>query len=591
MGNLAASLAAATDTHTHTLTSVRGSTDSAPNAPAYAKLNFAKNAVNNSAVPSGMMAFFDTGSLPVGWTNATTLNASYANRLITGTTDPTTSQFGGSDANHCHTDGSGGACQETFTTSAASATANVTALATAVALATHTHNLLFNVSSSNSVPNYTTLYLAKIKTITVSGTTYSDEGTTTLGSQTMRLAIAGGAASRDFVTAANGTYSQYVPDPGAGGVYTLWINSNGGNVGTTIARSGGSDITGLDVYQNRLMLRHYDAGPITNADIGTCDKLSGAVCADSDQHYSVTTGNLTVDSDTRLLVGASSTFTPGGTVTLTPGATAAAVGGDVKFAASTAAISMGTNALNVAGDWINTAGGTFTASSGQTTTLTASTTGFTIDNGNTQSFQNLTFTGNGGTAGAWTFSPAGNNVTVAGNLTISSATTGTNTVTAPSGTLSITGSYSNSGAFTANAGTVSFNSTATGKTISGSLTGTNAFKNITFNGIGGGWSFAGNSADVTGAFTITNGTVTAPSTTLTLKGNYSNAGTFTHNSGTVAFSSALGGNTLGGTMTGSSKFNILTFTSTGSGTWSFGTNDGETANNFTINSGVVTAPS
>jgi hypothetical protein len=577
-------------TSTHTITSTRGSADAAANAPVYSKLNFAINTVNNSAVPSGMMAFFDTGSLPVGWTNAISLNASYANSLIVGSTNPTTAQFGGSDT-HCHTDGTASACQETFTTSGPSTVVNNTATTGTVASSTHTHNVVFTVSSANSVPNYNTLYLAKIRTITVAGTVYSDEGVTALGTQTMRLAIAGGAASRDFVTAANGTYSQYVPDPGPGGVYTLWINSNGGNVGTTVARSGGSDIAGLDVYQNRLMLRHYDAGPITDADIGTCDKLTGAVCADTDQHYSVTSGNLTVDSDMRVIIGASSTFTPGGSVTTTPGATAAAVGGDIKFAASTAAISMGSNALNVGGDWINTAGGTFTASSGQTTTFTASTTGFTIDNGNTQGFQNITFTGNAGTAGSWTFSPAANNVTIAGDITISSATTGTNTVTAPTGSLTITGSYSNNGAFTANSGTVLFNSTASGKTIAGSITGANAFNILTFNGVGGAWSFAGNAADVTGAFTITNGTVTAPSTTLTLKNNYSNAGTFTHNSGIVAFSSATGGNTLGGTMTGTSKFYNLNFTSTGSGAWSFGANNGETANNFTITSGVVTAPS
>ncbi len=577
-------------TSTHTIVSSRGTTDAAPNTPAYAKLNFAINTVNNSAVPSGMMAFFDTASLPVGWTNAISTNASYDNKLIIGSTDPTTSQFGGADT-HCHTDGSAAACQETFTTGAPSTIQNNTATTGTVASSTHTHNVIFNVSSDNSVPNYTTLYLAKIRTITVAGTVFSDEGVTALGTQTMRLAIAGGAASRDFVTAANGTYSQYVPDPGPGGVYTLWINSNGGNTGTTVARSGGSNIAGLDVYQNRLMLRHYDAGPITNADIGMCDKLSGAVCVDTDQHYSVTAGNLTVDSDTRVLIGANSTFTPGGSVTLTPGATSAAVGGDLKFAASTAAISMGTNALNIGGDWVNTAAGTFTTLSGQTTTFTGATPGFTIDNGNTQGFQNLTFAGNAGTAGSWSFSPATNNVLAAGDFTISSATTGTNTVTAPSSTLTLGGSFTNNGAFTNNSGTVLFNSTTTGKTIGGSLTGANAFNILTFNGIGGAWSFGSNSADVNASFTITNGTVTAPSTTLTLKNNYSNAGTFTHNSGTVAFSSAVGGNTLGGTMTGASKFNNLSYTSTGSGAWSFGVNNGETAGNFTINSGAVTAPS
>ncbi len=298
---------AADSTHTHSITSISTTADAATNTPAFAKVNFAKNTVNNSALPNGLMAFFDSGSLPVGWTNAITANASYANKLITGSTDPTTTQFGGSDT-HCHTDASAGACQETFTSSVPSIAVSNTAVANGlVGTSTHTHNVIFDVSTSNSIPSYTTLYLAKIKTISITGTVYSDEGVTTLGTQSVRVAIAG-SGFRDAVGAANGTYSASVPDPGSGGIFTAWIKSGGGNLGSTVVRSNGSDISGLDIYQNRLIVRHQDAGPITNADIGQCDKLSGSVCSNTDLHYSVTSGNLTVDNDWRLYIDANSTF-------------------------------------------------------------------------------------------------------------------------------------------------------------------------------------------------------------------------------------------------------------------------------------------
>jgi len=102
----------------------------------------------------------------------------------------------------------------------------------------------------------------------------------------------------------------------------------------------------------------------------------------------------------------------------------------------------------------------------------------------------------------------------------------------------IGGNYTNSGTFTAGTGTgtVTMDAQDTGNTLSGTMTGSSDFDNLTFNdsAAGGVWTFS-NDAAVADAFNITGGGVTAPSGTLTIGGNFTNSDTFYHNSGTVAF--------------------------------------------------------
>ena len=159
-----------------------------------------------------------------------------------------------------------------------------------------------------------------------------------------------------------------------------------------------------------------------------------------------------------------------------------------------------------------------------------------------------------------TNSPTGrldtNNLTLSNNVTISG---GTLDAATNNKNITVGGNWSNSGTFSAGTATVTFNSTVAVKTIAGTLTGTSKFNKLTFNGIGGAWSFS-NPADVGSDFTITVGIVTAPSGNLNVGGNWSNGGTFTHNSGTVTFNGAanqsIGGN--------STTFGTLTISNTGS---------------------------
>jgi len=199
---------------------------------------------------------------------------------------------------------------------------------------------------------------------------------------------------------------------------------------------------------------------------------------------------------------------------------------------------------------------------------------------------------------------ASNTLTISGTETLDTHNV-TNAGTLTSGgnsTYTVSGSWTNSGTFTASTSTANFTSGATGETLTGTMTGaTGRFNNIVFNNTVGAWSFGANSAETTGNFTITasetsTSGVTAPSTTLTIAGNYQNtAGRFTHNSGTVTMTAGDTGNTLSGAMAGNSKFYNLVFNNA-AGAWSFGANQTETANDFTITASEtatsgVTAPS
>ena len=148
-----------------------------------------------------------------------------------------------------------------------------------------------------------------------------------------------------------------------------------------------------------------------------------------------------------------------------------------------------------------------------------------------------TLTVNGGTASI----AEGQGVDVdfsVGNLVIGAS----GTLNANSYNLKIGGNYSNSGAFGSGTGAVLFEASDTGNTISGSLTGSNKFNNVVFNNPDGAWTFGSNAAEIGGNFSVGAGAVTAPSSTLTIGGDFVNTpgttSSFVHNSGTVVLNTA-----------------------------------------------------
>jgi hypothetical protein len=177
--------------------------------------------------------------------------------------------------------------------------------------------------------------------------------------------------------------------------------------------------------------------------------------------------------------------------------------------------------INVTSGWNNN--NSFIPQTGTVTFIGTST---HVINRGTSAFNNVTFSGVGGN---WSFSTS--TLALNGTLTIA-----TGTVTLPTGTTTIGGSFLNTGGvFAHNNGEVRMTSTSGGRTITqNATTFLNAFYDLVFTGAGT-WSFTEANATTTRNFRITAGTVTLPSGTLTVGGDYvvSGSGVFAHNTGEV----------------------------------------------------------
>ncbi len=184
-------------------------------------------------------------------------------------------------------------------------------------------------------------------------------------------------------------------------------------------------------------------------------------------------------------------------------------------------------------------------------------------------------------AGTMVGSSAFNDVTIAGTaLFLEQASTSDLTITGYSLTaptaLTIGGDFTNSGIYYA--GTNLYLSSGSSQALSGTLVATSSLGNVTLLG-SGTKTFSSNAS--TTDLTIGAGTMVAPSV-LTITGDFTNSGTFTHNSGTVYFSSTTA-QTLTGTMTGSSAFASTTFLGTSTKTFA---NNASTSN-LTIDTGAT----
>lgn len=236
--------------------------------------------------------------------------------------------------------------------------------------------------------------------ITVSGNLYSDEGTTAircdLDNKTVKVEVNNSAQYSGTCTTSDGAYSVGGVSVNASDVVTIYLSGETEKgARTTRVAATPADITGAHIYQNRAIVAHEDAGPITNTNLDNWDSGN-----DSDVPYAVTGGALTVADGRKLIVWTGDTFTPGGSVTTTAASNQSNPDGDLAIQSS-ATLSMGTNALSVGGDYANS--GTFSKSTGQTTTFTGTTTGFTIAPGTSSNFDSLTFNGIGG---GWTVNAA-----------------------------------------------------------------------------------------------------------------------------------------------------------------------------------------
>ncbi|MEI8361020.1 MAG: DUF2341 domain-containing protein [bacterium] len=154
--------------------------------------------------------------------------------------------------------------------------------------------------------------------------------------------------------------------------------------------SGSGDITGFDVYQNGVIIRHDDSGPMTNTNIDSYDFNQ-----DAQIKMTVTSPNAVVAAGNFLYIWPNDTYLPGGTLTTTKG-TSSNQAADIIIGASST-LNMAALAITAAGGWYNS--GRLITSGVQTTTFTATSTGYNIINNGTSTFYNLTING---TAGGWT---------------------------------------------------------------------------------------------------------------------------------------------------------------------------------------------
>lgn len=442
------------------------------------------------------------------------------------------------------------------------------------------------------------------------GVVYSDEGITNIGTGiTVRLLVNGADVSLSDDTDASGVFSMDISGLtlSNGDVFTVYLDDETPN-GVTVTRYT-SGIGSIDVYQNFLIVRHEDAGPITNTNLDTADNADpGASSNDISSIYTVSGGTLsTASSSIELLVNTGDTFTPGGAIdaagtidingTLTAAANAVSVAGhfdnggtfthtgtltfdgtsaqtftpggssigsDVVITNTSAAVSLSANALNIGANDLTintsailalagqnlTASGTF-SNSGTVRARGSETISLTPDT-DSGTFE---FVGDADAASD-TFTLADLGTTDYFNLTI--ATTDSGDVLQSGAAKSV------AGALVISAGTYSANTNTTSvtglTTVSGGVyLASSATQTLTGLTVSGG-TFTGSSGtvDVNGTLTVSSGVMTAPSGSLTIQGNFAHSsGTFTHNSGTVTFDA-----NANHTISGSSTFNNLTLQDT-----------------------------
>ena len=322
-----------------------------------------------------------------------------------------------------------------------------------------------------------TVYYTVPAGITVSGTAYTDEGSTTMGSgRTVRIKV-NGAGTYSTSTAADGTYSiADVTIGSASDVVTAYLDGASEDAITvTKAADTSTNITGLDLYQDRVIVRHEDSGPITNANLGQYDSDD-----DADIPFSSNSNALTVATSTSLYVWSGKTYTPGGTITTNSS------GGDFKLAGATSTIDTASSVIG--GDIVLNATstlkitGSVTVNGGDITTAGSA----TITNPSGTPTVTLNGTGTiGGGSGSITLYNLSLGATTAGTSTLGTAITVSSTLTVASGHtldvsssnygLSVAGNFANSGTFTPRSGTVTLNG------ANQTLTGTTSFYNLTKN--------------------------------------------------------------------------------------------------------------
>ncbi|MCU0678065.1 MAG: hypothetical protein MUF19_00555 [Candidatus Pacebacteria bacterium] len=351
------------------------------------------------------------------------------------------------------------------------------ATANDVAMAASTRNLQIasedpgTATLSQSVAWIARTYAVRpVPTLTLSGTLFTDAGITPESTvKTIAVAVGTSTPGRFSSTSVSSTGAWSVTLPAGHGVTAgtpimIWVDGDSGFRATLVTKASSTDnITGLDLYEDRVILRHEG----TSATSTTNNDLSFFTAAqDSDLQHSTSSTGIVIHSPNQLYVWSGDTFAPGGNVTIAGNGGSGATEG--SFFLATSSMYTAGGELRLAGSLSAISGVTINNATG-TLRFIATTTGKTI-NAPVTSLGNVTFDGVGG---AWLFSSA---------ATTSAFTILRGAVTAPATTLGVTGVFQNDGTFNHNNGTVNivgaasqalsdFSTFVAGRDASGSGTG------------------------------------------------------------------------------------------------------------------------
>lgn len=356
--------------------------------------------------------------------------------------------------------------------------------------------------------------------ITISGSVYNDEGVTASGvcdgvTNNVTLRVAGITSYNTSCNAGTGAYN--ISNVSYGSTDSLVVYIDGEAVyGATVTKEPISNINGLNIYENRVILRHENTDPINIADMAVWDSSD-----DADIPFTAVdagTDTLTLPANRKLLVWSNTEFAPNGDVTVSGGGAGAAYDGTVELLANAIWTGQGTEALSIGGSYVLGTDATFVASNG-TTTFTTSGAARTIDV-NENSFNNVQFTG----SGSWTV--ADPTLTTSGNITISNGA-----LTLPTGTTTIAGSLVNTGgSFDANTGLVLLSGSGAQKVTLG---GSDLAAVEVASGV---YTITDTNATTTASATISGGSLALPSGTFVIGGDFRNTGgSIVHNTSELNF--------------------------------------------------------
>ncbi len=409
--------------------------------------------------------------------------------------------------------------------------------------------------------------------ITISGTVYSDDGSTTMGAavcdssrNAVRIVVAGLTTYNTSCATGTGIYSISGISFSPGDSVIAYILPASTEVGATVTVDPGSNINNFDIYQNRVIVRHEGVDPISIADLAVWDSSDDANIPFT--AVNAGTDTLTLPANRKLIVWTGKEFEPTGNVTISGGGVGAAYDGTLELFTNAIWTGQGTESLAVGGSMLLGSGATFTSSNG-TTTFTTTGASRTIDV-NESAFGNISFTG----SGSWSITDP--TATFNGNFSMTNGS-----LTMPTGTSTFNGSLVKTGGSFAINGSQSVFTGASSKVIT---LGSSDLAAVKFSG--GNYSFTEVNATTTGDFIINSGTITLPSGNLVVGGNFRNiSGAITHNTSEIILTNPTAATVL------ASSSDLYGVTFTGGGNYSFEDTNLSLLDRLLIQSGNVTLAS